>query len=220
MSIRSVAGVAAAVLALGGCITVGSGPGGLVGSGSVTVEERSVGPFTAIEVSHGMRLELVQGTPARVTVKAQPNILGVITTKVSGGKLTVEATRGYATSEIVVVSVTAPAVRELTLSGGVQGTASKIDVPRLTVEASGGAIMTFSGRADVLDLSASGGAIMEAGDLACTDASVDLSGGVKATVSASGSVKGNASGGVVLTVRGGPQAVDVNTSGGAVVVRQ
>jgi hypothetical protein len=121
---------------------------------------------------------------------------------------------------MVLVSVTAPAVRELTLSGGVQGTASKIDVPHLTVEASGGAIMTFSGRAGVLDLSASGGAIMEAGDLACTDASVDLSGGVKATVAASGSVKGNASGGVVLTVRGGPQAVDVNTSGGAVVVRQ
>jgi Putative auto-transporter adhesin, head GIN domain len=219
MGVRSAAGFAAAgVLTLAGCFVGGTG-GGVAGSGSVTVEERSVPAFSAIEVSHGIRLELVQGTPARVAVRAQANIQKVVTTEVSGGTLTVDATRSYVTSDGVTVSVTAPEVRDLRLSGGAHGSASKIDVPSLTVSVSGGAILTLSGRSDAFDLSASGGAIVEAGDLASTDASVDLSGGVKATVSATGSVRGQASGGVVLTLRGSPQVVDVTTSGGAVVTR-
>lgn len=211
--------VVATVVALGGCVAGGSLPGLVVGSGPARVEQRSVSAFTSVEVSHGIRLELVQGTPTAVSVKAQPNILPLISTKVSGETLEIDATHGFSTSDGVLVSVTAPSVQAVSLSGGAHGSASKIDVPRFEVNASGGAVLTAAGRSDVLDLSASGGVIVECGNLATTDATVELSGGVKAKVWATQSVKGSASGGVALTLRGDPGVVEVTTSGGSAVVR-
>ena len=76
---------------------------------------------------------------------------------------------------------------------------------------------TLSGSTSNLNLEASGGALPDLGGLPATNATVNLSGGVVASIAVSDSLKGSASGGVVLTLTTQPASSDVETSGGAVL---
>lgn len=194
----------------------GSTGGMVVGSGEVTSQTRSVPAFTEVEAGAGIQLELAQG-PQKVVVTAQPNIQDITTAEVSGSRLTLGTTSGYVTPQGLVVKVTSPSLKVVELSGGASGSGTIGRTDTLGVQMSGGARATFSGTTANLDLGASGGAIPDLGDLRATTATVDLSGGVVATLTVSGSLKGTASGGVVLTLTTQPTSSNVETSGGAVV---
>ena len=187
-----------------------------VGSGDVVSRARTVGDFTEVQAGGGIQVELASG-PKQVAVTAQPNIVDITRTDVTGARLTLDTSSGFMSPDGIIVKVTVPRLTVVELSGGASasGTVGKADA--LAVRMSGGARATLSGSAGTLDVQASGGAIPAFGDLRTTDAKVDLSGGVVATVAASGSVTGTASGGVVLTLVRKPVSSTVETSGGAVV---
>lgn len=208
--------VAALVLALTSACTWGSSGGMVVGSGDVTSQTRTVPGFTEVEAGAGIQLELTTG-PQKVVVKAQPNILDITTTEVSGSRLKVDTTSGYVSPRGLVVEISLPRLTGVELSGGASVSGDAGTVPQLTVELSGGARANLTGTATDLDLNASGGAIVDFGALRATNAKVELSGGVVATLDVTGALTGNASGGVVLTLRSAPTNSDVETSGGAVV---
>lgn len=206
---------ALAVCALPACGYVS--PGHVeVGSGDVVSRSRAVGDFTEVEVGGGIQLQLASG-PRQVVVKAQPNIADITRTQVAGSRLTVDTTSGFTSPDGLVVEVTTPRLTTLELSGGASASGSVGHAGRLTIRMSGGARATVSGSATDLDLQASGGAIPALGDLRAADATVDLSGGVVATLDVSGALKGSASGGVVLNLVRKPASTSVETSGGAVV---
>ncbi|HEU5144471.1 MAG TPA: DUF2807 domain-containing protein [Dermatophilaceae bacterium] len=209
--------ISAAVLALGAACT-GDLPGGIVvGSGEVTSEVRQVPELSEVEVAGGIRLELVNGDTTSVVVTAQPNILSITRTQVEGSKLRVDTSRGYTSVEGVTVKLTTPGLAAISLSGGSSATGETGTVRSLALNASGGARMDLTGTVEVLDVEASGGAILDLGSLRAKTAAVELSGGVVATLNASSSLTGNASGGVVITLATRPGTVNVETSGGAVV---
>jgi hypothetical protein len=187
-----------------------------VGSGEVSSETRTVPAFTEIAAGGGIQIELATGAQ-RVVVSAQPNILDITTTEVSGSRLTVDTESGYVTPKGIVVKVSLPRLTALELSGGATADGPVGTVDSLKVELSGGARATLSGSATGVDLLASGGAIADLGDLRARSARVELSGGVVATMDVTGALTGNASGGVVLTLRSTPTSTAVDTSGGAVV---
>lgn len=191
--------------------------GGVVGSGDVVSEVREVPDFSEVEAHGGIRIELVTGDPTSVVVTAQRNLLPITTTTVGGSRLTVETTRGYTTMQGITVKVTMPRVRTIALNGGASASGAGLTAQSLALDLSGGARLTLSGTAGDLDLNASGGAIIDLGELRARNADVDLSGGVLATLRVSSSLTGNASGGVVITLAERPASTDVETSGGAVV---
>ena len=208
--------LAVTVAALPAGCNVGS-PGGMtVGSGDVTSVTRSVAAFTEVSAGAGIRFELATG-PQQVVITAQPNIIAITTTEVTGSRLTVETTSGYATPHGLVVKVTAPGLTRIELSGGASASGTAGASTDLTIAMSGGARATLTGSASNLDLEASGGALPDLAELPATNATVDLSGGVVASVRVSGSLEGSASGGVVLTLASQPASSNVETSGGAVV---
>lgn len=212
-------GLAAAIAVLSSACSWGSSGGMVVGSGAVTSETRSVAGFTEVQANAGIQLELATG-PRQVVVTAQPNIIDITTTEVSGSRLTVDTTSGYVTPQGLVVKVTAPGLTAIELSGGASASGTAGTSKDLSLTMSGGARATLSGSTSSLDLKASGGAIPDLAGLRATNATVDLSGGVVATVTVSGSLKGSASGGVVLTLTTQPASSQVETSGGAVVRNQ
>ena len=209
-------GFAVTVAALLSACSYGSPGGMVVGSGAVTSETRSVAAFTEVEAGGGIQLELATG-PRQVVVTAQSNIIEITTTEVSGSRLTVDTTTGYMTPQGLVVKVTTPSLTGIELSGGASASGTVGTSGDLAMVLSGGARATLSGSTGNLDLEASGGAIPNLGDLRATSATVNLSGGVVATLTVSDSVTGSASGGVVLTLTTQPASSDVETSGGAVV---
>lgn len=187
-----------------------------VGSGDVVSRARSVGDFTEVQAGGGIQLQLATG-PRQVVVTAQPNIVDITTTEVAGSRLTVDTTSGFVSPEGIVVKVSTPRLTAIELSGGASASGTVGNAGNLAVRMSGGARATVSGSASALDLQASGGAIPALGDLRVTNATVDLSGGVVATLDVRGTVRGSASGGVVLTLVRKPAGTAVETSGGAVV---
>ncbi|GAA1985156.1 hypothetical protein GCM10009817_28260 [Terrabacter lapilli] len=190
-----------------------------VGSGDVVSRSRSVGDFTEVQAGGGIQLELASG-PRQVVVTAQPNLVDITTTEVVGSRLTVDTTSGFVSPQGIVVKISTPRLTGIELSGGASASGTVGSAGTLTVRLSGGARTTVSGSAAALDLQASGGAIPALGDLRATNATVDLSGGVVATLDVMRSVKGSASGGVVLTLVRKPATTAVETSGGAVVRTQ
>ena len=209
-------GLAASLVALATACSWGSPGGMVVGSGDPVSETRSVAEFSSVSAGGGIQVELSTG-PQHVVITAQPNILAITTAEVSGSRLTLGTTSGYVTPQGLVVKVTVPRLDGIELSGGASASGTVGTSEDLTIQMSGGARTTVSGSTGNLDLTASGGALPNLGELHATNATVDLSGGVVASVAVSGSLEGSASGGVVLTLTTRPASTRVETSGGAVV---
>jgi hypothetical protein len=195
-------------IALAGCVQ---------GTGPVTSETRAVGPFTTIEAGAGIQVQVSIGSPVRLEVSAQSNVLPVIATTVSGDTLTIDASEDFPTSEPVTVTVTAPALDGISLSGGAQARLDGVAADELALTVKGGARLTVVGSSGKVTLTADGGSTADLRELVARTVAVSLAGGATATVSASDAVNGSASGGARLTVIGGAD-LDVAESGGAAVV--
>lgn len=211
--------IAAGVAALTGCSSASS-QSPLAGAGPTKTEVRAVNAFTKLEVRHGIKLELSIGTPARVELTAQENLLPITTTAVADGTLTVDTARDYSSPDGITVKVTTPAVGQLAFVGGANGSVTGLTASTLTIRTDGVGIVAMSGTADSLALTAKGGGQLDLGEFTATDATVDLAGGVKVTLGVTRSVKGSAVGGVALILRGHPTSVEVSTTGGAAVTQE
>lgn len=222
-------------------LAAADGPGGHVrGSGKSATEARQVAEFDEVSVASGIRVELAVG-PRTVEVTADDNIVPLVVTKVKEGRA---LSIGYArntsisTSGPVLVKVTAPALKEVSASGGARAQGKVAKAERLALEASGGAevalegleaglvdaqvsgggALRLSGSAGLLKLEASGGARVDTRRLEAKRVTLEASGGVNAEVRASEEVTGEASGGTRVTVAG--KARTRVESSGASRVRQ
>ena len=204
-------------LLVAGCAINLNSPTGVVGTGNPTSQNRPVAPFTVVDAQNGVHVDLLRGGSTAVVVKAQPNLLDIISTTVSEGQLTIHAAKSYTTTDRVVVTVRSPDITGVKALGGVEVSGSGLDSTKLALEAEGGSIVRLSGAAAQLTAQANGGALLELGSLAVGDATIDLSGGVKATLKVSGDLRGTASAGVVVDLAASPASVEVDTSAGAVV---
>jgi hypothetical protein len=193
--------------------------GCVVGEGPVVSETREVRTFDRIEAGSGIHVSMRIGPAQDLEVRGQENVLGAITTDVEGGTLKIEARDDFTSVEPVTVTIVAPALAGISMSGGAQATIEGLDATSLEIDIRGGARATVIGAAATVELKADGGAVAELGDLAAVRMTIDVAGGASATVSASEGITGAASGGSTLTVLGDAE-VDVQTSGGAEVTRE
>ena len=211
----------ACVVLLVACQMATSGPTTVVqGTGNVRTETRVLEPFTKIDVRRGIALRLTLGPPQRVEVTARENLVPLTTTIVRDGHLIVDATRDFACSKGITVTVTIPEITELALVGGATGRVDSVDAAVLAVRADGAAELTMTGAADWLALTSNGGCAIDLCGLRARDATVELEGGVVVRLGVSGSISGSATAGAVLTLCGSPTTVDIRTAGGSRVVRQ
>lgn len=205
------------MLALAAC-SGGFSPFGRHGEGAVQTETRQVAAFSRIEVSAGIRVVGSIGPAQPLTVSAQANILPVISTDVVGGTLRIHSTEGYTSTEPVQVTFVNPTLDGVLLSGGSNVQVQGLAATTLSVDLSGGSVLTATGTATTLTLVVSGGSRADLGGLAATSVAVEASGGSNVLVQASGTVSGSASGAAHVTVAGAAQ-VSVEATGGAVVTK-
>ncbi len=204
-------------LTLAACILGGLALGGCVqGNGPVVSELRDVRPFSRLEVGSGIRVEATIDDTTGLAVRAQQNIMPLVTTEVSGTTLTVEARDDFTSAEPVTVVVSTPSLEAVSMSGGAMLRVDQLDGDAIELDARGGSVLTISGNAGHVSLVADGGSVVDLGDLAARWLEVRLGGGANASVMASDRVTGSASGGAILSVAGGG-SVEVNATGGASV---
>ncbi len=219
--ILAVAAVVSALLATGlaACFLppLSSQSTSVQGEGTVTSVDRTTAGFSHVSVGAGMNVTVRIGSELSVTLAAQPNLLGLITTDVRDGQLVVEvASPGILTSRPVALTIHVPELASITLSAGASGTL-EVAGGSLAVDVSAGATIKAIGELDSLKLTASSGATAQLGEILAGSATVTLTGGSSAELHVTGAVTGTADGGSTLRLTETPASVDVKTSGGASV---
>jgi hypothetical protein len=189
---------------------------GRTGTGDIVTETRTVGAFTRIDVSDRIGVIVAIGPAKPIEVHAQANLMPVIATDVDGGILRIHATESFVNPQPVEVVITTPSLIGITLSGS-----SYADVQGLAADAwdiimSGSSRITAAGTSTTIALLASGSSQATLDALIAKTITVNVSGAADVALRATSEVRGAASGGSHVVVRGGA-VVNVTKSGGATV---
>ena len=201
-------------------------------------EDREVPDFDAVQVASGIHANVEIGPRRPVRIEAEDEVLRLVETRVENGELQIgfKPHTSWQGDRRVTVTIQTPQLRGVAASGGsiVRATFSRsndadieasggseirargVDAGRLSMSGSGGSKLNVQGRADTLRLEMSGGTQLHGQDLSVKDAEVHASGGSTGELRASGTLRGNLSGGSELHVRGAPRT-KVATSGGSSV---
>lgn len=217
---RSKTATASAVLlstfamSLVGCDWSGYGPT-LVGSGVAITEDRVLDSFTKIDVSGALKVDAKIGEPSSVTVTGDDNVVALISSKVTDGTLHLHLEHNGRVQEKtpLLITVVGEIIGKVDVSGACHVTINGVTGSDLDIGISGASELKLDGQCDQLQAEVSGASTLKASRLESTRAIVDVSGASTATVNASESIIGSASGASSIRYSGNPDKANVNTSG-------
>lgn len=211
---------------------------GIMGSGNVVTQERSVSGFDKVAISSGMNLYLEQGSKEYLKVEAEDNIIRNIITEVKNGKLVIKYKNligGISAKEPVNVYLTVINLKELDASSGAVIGSKEINTDSLKIVISSGAegemvvkansckvnlssgsTLKLSGTAETQEANLSSGVEYRAADLISRNAKIIVSSGASAKVSVSDNLDVSISSGGSVEYSGTPAIVSNISSGGSI----
>jgi hypothetical protein len=205
----------AVALLLGACICPGTW-----GSGNVVSETRDVSGFDRVLLWDSGELNITQGAAESLTVEAEDNVIGRVTTDVRGDTLEIGFKGGwwwpFRPSGRVVYDLTVKELSGLEVSGSanqldleVSGSGDveieRLDADRLVVDSSGSGRFEMSGQVAVQEVKISGSGKYEAEALQSEAVTLEISGSGSATVWATDSLDVKISGSGRVDYYGSPR---------------
>ncbi len=195
---------------------------GKKGNGEVVKDRREVtDDFTVVSASEGLDVFVTQGADYAISVEADENIIDLIGTDISDGKLKIHAIQniGRATKKVYV---TLPEVTGMYSSSGAdlvsQGVISadkisldassgsdikvELSADEVDADTSSGADIRISGQANLFFADASSGSDIKAKDFMVKSCHADASSGANITVNVSESLTADASSGADISYTG------------------
>ncbi len=218
----------------------GYGHGSTSGSGHIVTEQRDFTDFTALDVGNIFDTEVVQSDSFSITITADDNVLERVKVSKDGEELKLRLERRRYHHITLTAKIAMPVLSGLELDGlsrvTVTGFKSSQDLHLdlseassltgdmeagdVVIEASDASAVTLAGSASTLTLDASGRSRVDLADFAVNEASVELSGLSRATVSASERLDPvDLSGDSRLEYLGDPTFGEVDTSNDSAIHR-
>ena len=167
MSKKILLGMAALMLAALACSTLSARANRVVGSGNVVSEPRDVTNFDSVELAGSGDVNILLGDSESVNVQADDNILPLIETTVTNGKLVIR-TKPFATitpSNRIVVTVAMKSLKQAMLSGSGNLHIAAMSGPDLTLELPGSGDITAEGTVDHVNINLLGSGNINADQL-------------------------------------------------------
>jgi len=214
---------------------------GIDGDGNVVTENRNNNtPFTGIEISRGLELEIEQSSETSITVIADKNLQNHISTDINNGILTITSDvdiKDAASKRIVVklpniTSLQASSAAfikgnntikgqniELTTSSAAEIKMS-LEAENVTAECSSAGSMQLRGKTLKLEVDASSGSVLDAEQLLANDIISDASSGSVIDVHPLVSLKAAASSGSSITYHNEPKIISKDSSSGGSISKQ
>lgn len=187
------------------------------GSGTAAVETRTVAEFHAIELRGAADVRARVGTPAKVEVTTDDNLLEFVRTEVRDGVLVIEMQPGrYAFKNGLCVDLVTPSLDAVSVSGSGDVELSDVAGKSLTLGLSGSGDIRASGTVGALVVSLSGSGDLDLSNLAATSARAQISGSGDIDLAVSERLDVVISGSGDVSYRGSPQVVSQVTGSGAV----
>jgi hypothetical protein len=213
----------------------GAGCIGIQGNGVVRSEERGVVAFHEIDASGAVKLEIVQGSPQRVEVSTDDNLLPLLRTEVRGGKLTIDTDTEVDPTGPIRIRIVAPFIDAVSLSGSSEATIQRVEGQNFRLATSGSSSITLhamsltgtfaidtSGSSEIraqgasrsLAIDTSGSCTIDTRGLAAESVTIDSSGSSDITVHARDSLTVDLSGSSSVGYLGDPKvAASMSGSG-------
>ncbi len=206
------------------------------GSGDIVTSSRNTGDFTGVSAGGGFDVEIKTGSPYKVVVEADDNLIEEVETKVEGGRLRIRMRESMNVRDAhLKVFVTAPIISNLQSSAsaninvigvlsadktinvrasGGSSIHADLDAPGVDADASSGAELDLTGRTRNLQAQASSGASINADELLSENTVAQTSSGASLDVHASVKLDAKASSGGTVKYRGPAAVVKKESSGG------
>lgn len=206
-------------------------------------QKRTVsGSFTAIDISDGIELTLVQGNEESVAVSAsEEKYLSRIKTEVSNGTLkisydheglkwttgkmklrawvsckTLAKLHASSGSEVNVKSGIESDILDMKFTSGAEFN-GKLNAKQLTIEQNSGSLINLSGKAEKISIEASSGAMMKGYDLTVDYCDAKASSGASVNITIQKELNARASSGGGIKYKGDGLIRDINISSGGMV---
>ncbi len=208
------------------------------GSGNVISENRDVSGFNKVSVSGSGHLHIVQGDEESLTIEAEDNILPLITTKVSGGTLTIGFKSGTSINTTKSIefylkvkdlnSISGSGSGSIDCSGLISDNLSirtsgsrNVDMSNLAsnsidINSSGSGNITLAGTTDSQNIKTSGSIKYFGEELESKSCVIDSSGSGELVVNVSDDLDINVSGSIKITYIGSP-TISQKTSGSSTI---
>lgn len=211
----------------------------LQGKGQVESRTLDIDPFSEIGVNGSMHVFVAEGSPQRVEVKGEPNILDELEKQVKRNAWEIGFSQCVGDHETVEVYITVPALDAASIDGSgyvelqnmfnpaafkasVSGSGSmklKLDTEQLTSRISGSGSITAEGVADQHEIHISGSGNNNSAALRNRQTDIHISGSGKAEVNARHLVDAHISGSGRVFYKGSPK-VNADVSGSGKVVNR
>ncbi len=184
------------------------------GSGVPASETRELPPFNRVELAGSNQVTIRAGGEQSVVVHADDNILDCVTTRVSGGTLSIgNEAGGFTTRSPMRIDMTVPAVDELRLSGNGTIGAEGVDVDGFTIALSGSGAVSASGRARHVAVKLNGSGDVQLQDLVGREVRARLTGTGRIAVNVTESLDASVPGTGSIVYTGDPPQVRTSVDG-------
>jgi hypothetical protein len=187
------------------------------GSGDLETEERAVEVFTRIESNLGVDIDIKVGSPQKVTLTFDDNLLDNIKTRVRGKTLEIKARGSFSTNRDCTIEITVASLEEVDISGSGDITITNLDSKEFSFNLSGSGSLEASGKVEQLFLDVSGSGEIDTRDLIAQEVEVDISGSGNAVVYAVNSLDGDISGSGDIRYVNEPQHVSTRVTGSGTI---
>lgn len=183
------------------------------GSGNLATQTRELPPFSTIDVDGSTDVEVQIGSPQRVSVIGDDNLLDLIDLRVNGDRLVVGSHGSYRSHRNLRVSVQLPALAAVEIEGSGDVALHGVNGGKLKLQIQGSGNIKADGAVDELTLHISGSGDAQLRALTAKVAAVEISGSGDASVTATESINAVTNGSGDIRYGGDPQRATVVSHG-------
>lgn len=184
--------------------TVSTGNSGVLGSGQSVISERSLEVFSKISVEIAGNIRISVGPQPRVKIQADTNIVELITSKITGGTLTLSATKPFTSKVPIQIDIIAPSIASVILAGAGSIDVADISGKSLELTLGGSGDITANGNVDDLIARINGSGNLALGGLKARKGRVAIDGVGDIEVSVKDELIAEISGTGEIVYRGSP----------------
>jgi hypothetical protein len=200
-----------ALVLLVGCHGFG---GGVAGSGTAKTEVRTVGAFSALDISGAIDTDVAIGSEARVEISGDDNLLPLITTELHGDTLEIGTRQNVRPRQPLLAHITVPRLTAVGVSGSGNVAIHGVHGDSLALQVTGSATVRGDGAVHGLTINVTGSGDLQLEGLAAERASVTISGSGDARLAVSRALDVHISGSGDVSYRGDPEVKkDISGSG-------
>ncbi len=203
----------AILLIIGFAFVTGCGFHKVRGNGNIVEKEYNVSNFRMLDASGAFDIKVHFADKPDVKVITDSNLMKYVKVSVDDKTLYLSTRKNVSPTKKLLVEVTTSQLNGVDLSGANTLTANGIKTDMLSLDISGAAEATLSGRADLFKVDLSGAAELNAKELITKTTKIQVSGAANAAVNVTSALYADVSGAADLTYFGSPTLINQEVSG-------